>query len=83
MWVNGCFKNNKKGAKEKFINAGNVSGKSLIMKIQKTNGAQESGEKKRIKIFSLKQNTKMYSLAEMLGRLAFCGFEILNFSPCN
>lgn len=75
----GCFKDNKKGAKEKFINAGNVTGKSLIMKIQKSNAAQGGGEEKKFKFFSLKQNTKMYSLAEMLGRLAFCGFEILNF----
>lgn len=79
----GCFENREKSGEVKFINTGSVFGKSLIMKFQKTNVLQNGGENKKIKLFALSQKNKMYSLAEMLGRLAFCGFEIVNFKYVN
>jgi lipopolysaccharide/colanic/teichoic acid biosynthesis glycosyltransferase len=73
----GCFENRIKDNPEKNINTGVVSGKSLILNFQKTKPFKFKINKKD-KIFSYKQINKNYSFAEMLGRLAFCGFEILN-----
>lgn len=73
----GCFENRIKDAPDKTINTGAVSGKSLILNFQKYKSDNFNVTKKG-GIFAYRQTQKNYSLAEMLGRLAFCGFEILN-----